>query len=148
MRVVPDAGVAVALLTNGGNPIALFRDLYGELLRETPASRCPPTPCRRSRRWRSTRRRMPASTSARARRFASQAKEGGLVAVQTITGLGSELTPDPVELPLRRVAEDDDLFLTQHPAAPGMWLPVRFVTLDDGTRLLHAAGRATLRTGD
>ena len=77
-----------------------------------------------------------------------RAKDGGIVAVQTTTGLGSELTPDPVELPLRRVAEDDDLFLTQHPAAPGMWLPVRFVTLDDGTRLLHAAGRATLRTGD
>ena len=148
LRVVPDAGVAIALLTNGGNPIALFRELYGELLRETagiemPADAVPPEPP------------LPVDPSAYAglyeREGASirvQGKDGGLIAVQTTTGLGSELTPDPVELPLRRVAEDDDLFLTQHPAAPGVWLPVRFVTLDDGTRLLHVAGRATPRTGE
>ena len=142
LRVVPDAGVAIALLTNSSNPIALFRELYGELLRETagiemPADAVPPEPP------------LPVDPSAYAglyeREGASirvQAKDGGLVAVQTTTGLGSELTPDPVEFPLRRVAEDDDLFLAQHPAAPGVWLPVRFVTLGDGTRLLHVAGRA------
>jgi hypothetical protein len=148
LRAVPDAGVAIALLTNGGNPIALFRELYGELLRETagiemPADAVPPeTP-------------LPVDPSVYAglyeREGASirvQAKDGGIVAVQTTTGLGSELTPDPVEFPLRRVAEDDDLFLTQHPAAPGVWLPVRFVTLDGGARLLHVAGRATPRTGE
>jgi hypothetical protein len=76
------------------------------------------------------------------------ARNGGIVAVQTVTGLAAELTPEPVELPLHLVAEDDDLFLTQHPAAPGLWLPVRFVTLADGSRVLHAGGRATPRTGD
>ena len=144
LRAVPDAGVAIALLTNGGNPIPLFRELYGaDCSARPPASRCPPTPSRRSRRCRSTRPRTPASTSARRASIRVQAKDGGIVAVQTTTGLGSELTPDPVEFPLRRVAEDDDLFRTQHPAAPGMWLPVRFVTLDDGTRLV-----ARRREGD
>jgi hypothetical protein len=37
----------------------------------------------------------------------------------------------------------DDVFLTQHPAAPNMWLPVRFLTLSDGSRRLHVGERAT-----
>jgi hypothetical protein len=58
-----------------------------------------------------------------------------------VTGLGSELTPEPVELEL--LVLDADFFLTQHPAAPGLWLPVRFVTFPDGSRCMHAGGRAT-----
>ena len=42
LRVVPDAGVAVALLTNGGNPIALFRDAVRRAAtRDSPASSMP-----------------------------------------------------------------------------------------------------------
>jgi hypothetical protein len=37
----------------------------------------------------------------------------------------------------------DDVFLTQHPAAPNMWLPVKFLTLSDGSRRLHVGERAT-----
>ncbi len=32
LRTLPDSGIAIALLTNGGNPIALYRDVFGELL--------------------------------------------------------------------------------------------------------------------
>ena len=71
------------------------------------------------------------------------ARDGGIVAVQTVTGLGSELTPEPFELPLLVLDLDDDFFLTQHPLAPGLWLPVRFVALSDGSRCLHVGGRAT-----
>jgi CubicO group peptidase (beta-lactamase class C family) len=148
LRVVPDAGVAIALLTNGGNPIALYSDLFGELLPELarvelPAEAVPPDP--------------PLPVDG-ARYLGVYEREGasirieprgdGIAAVQTVTGLGSEMTPEPVELPLRLAAEGDDLFLTQHPLAPGLWLPVRFVTLSDGTRLLHIGGRATPRIGD
>ncbi|WP_350280794.1 serine hydrolase domain-containing protein [Kribbella sp. HUAS MG21] len=47
-RLVPDKGVAVALLTNGGSPGALYDDLVGHILRETagvelPARPVPPT---------------------------------------------------------------------------------------------------------
>ena len=74
LRVVPDAGVAIALLTNGGNPIALFRELFGELLREIagiemPADAVPPEPPLPV-----DPPRTPASTSARARRFACRRK--------------------------------------------------------------------------
>ena len=141
LRVVPDAGVAVALLTNGGHTISLFRDLCGGLLAdaagvELPADVVPlaeqppvdPAPY--------------VGTYARAgASFEVVARDGGIVAVQTVTGLGSELTPEPIELSL--LVLDADFFLTQHPAAPGLWLPVRFVTLPDGSRCMHAGGRAT-----
>jgi CubicO group peptidase (beta-lactamase class C family) len=142
LRVVPDAGVAIALLTNGGNPIGLYRDVFAVLLPEVadidlPAEVAPPqTP-------------LPVDASSYAgvyeRQGASIRVEGrgkGLVAVQTTTGLGSEMTPEPFVLPLHRVSEDDDLFVTEHPAAPGLCLPVRFATVG-GIRVLHAGGRAT-----
>jgi CubicO group peptidase (beta-lactamase class C family) len=144
LRVVPDAGVAIALLTNGGNVMALFRDVFAPLLAETagvdlPAELAPPeTP-------------LPVDASSYAgvyeREGASirvEPRGEGIVAIQTTTGLGSEMTPEPFELPLHRV-EGENLFVTEHPAARGMWLPVRFVTLDDGSQALHVGGRATPR---
>ena len=148
LRIVPDAGVAVALLTNGGNGIALFRELFSELLAELadielPADAVPPeTPLAVD----------PAPYLGVYEREGASirvvGRDGGLVAVQTVTGLGSEMTPEPFELPLHLVAEGDDLFVTQHPMAPGLWLPVRFVTLADGSSVLHIGGRATPRVGD
>ena len=44
LRVVPDSGAAVALLTNGGDPFGLFRDLCGELLAEVAGVELPPEP--------------------------------------------------------------------------------------------------------
>lgn len=145
LRAVPDAGVAIALLTNGGSPIALFRDLFEPLLDELagvelPAELSPPAE--------------PIAVDSAAyvgvyeREGASirvEERGAALVAVQTTTGLGSEMTPEPFELELHRVAADDDLFVTEHPAAPGLWLPVRFATVGDGSRVLHVGGRATPR---
>jgi CubicO group peptidase (beta-lactamase class C family) len=147
LRIVPDAGVAIVLLTNGGNALALFRELFGGLLPELtgvelPAEVVPPEPA------------LPVDPAAYLGVYEREgssirvdARGNGIVAIQTVTGLGSELMPEPFELPLQLVAADDDLFVTQHPMAPGVWLPVRFVTLTDGSRLLHSGGRATPRTG-
>ena len=45
---------------------------------------------------------------------------GDLVAIQTVTGLGSEMTPDPVELALGcRSMRSRRCFLAQHPALRG-----------------------------
>ena len=52
LRIVPGANLAIALLTNGGNPIGLYFDLYGHLLKELagieiPAHPLPPAEPRR-----------------------------------------------------------------------------------------------------
>ncbi len=45
LRMVPEAGVAVALLTNGGDVISLYHDIVGPRARRArPTSRCPPLP--------------------------------------------------------------------------------------------------------
>ena len=44
LRIVPDAGVAVALLTNGGDVISLYRDVVGHLVEQLTESRLPALP--------------------------------------------------------------------------------------------------------
>jgi len=146
LRVVPDSGTAVALLTNGGDPLGLFRDLCGMLLAETAGLALPPEPV------------PPESpTTVDASAYAGRyeragasieivSRDGNLVAIQTVTGLGSEMTPEPVELNLVPLQPEREIFLTQYPALKGAWLPVRFTTLNDGRRCLHIGGRATPRT--
>jgi CubicO group peptidase (beta-lactamase class C family) len=145
LRVIPDSGAAVALLTNGGDPYGLFRDLCGQLLAEVAGVELPPEP-------------VPAAVppAVDATRYTGRyeragasidvvTRDEGLVAVQTVTGLGSEMTPEPVELPLAAFEPEREVFLAQHPALKGAWLPVRFTTLADGRRCLHIGGRATPR---
>jgi hypothetical protein len=142
LRVVPDAGAVFALLTNGGNAIALFEDLGAEVLGqsgvEMPAPAAPPphpppydpTPY--------------VGTYAReGMRLEVVAHDGAMVGVQSVTGPGAAMTPEPFELPFVALDPGDDRVLTQHPAAPDTWLPVRFVTLSDGSDCVHIGGRAT-----
>lgn len=145
LRVVPDANTAVALLTNGGDPYGLFRDLCGELLAETAGVQLPPPPVPSE----SPPAFEAASYVGRYDRAGTSievmARDGGLVAIQTVTGLGSEMAPEPVELSLVPFDAEREVFLTQYPALKGAWLPVRFTTLADGRRCLHIGGRATPR---
>jgi len=147
LRVVPDSGTAVALLTNGGDPFGLYRDLCDELLAEVAGLELPPEPVPAE----SPPTVEPGPYVGRYDRAGASievvSRDDGLVAIQTITGLGSEMTPEPVELALVPLDPDREVFLTQHPALKGAWLPVRFTTLADGNRCFHFGGRATPRSG-
>jgi CubicO group peptidase (beta-lactamase class C family) len=44
LRIVPGADVAIALLTNGGNPIGLYFEIYGHLLKELAGIEIPAHP--------------------------------------------------------------------------------------------------------
>ena len=145
LRVVPDSGAAVALLTNGGDPYGLYRDLCGELLADVAGVELPAEP-------------VPAASppAVDPKRYAGRyeragasievvSRDEGLVAILTVTGLGSEMTPEPLELGLVPLDPEREVFLTQHPALKGAWLPVRFTTLADGRGCLHIGGRATPR---
>jgi CubicO group peptidase (beta-lactamase class C family) len=146
LRVVPDSGAAVALLTNGGDPFGLYRDLCGELLAEVAGVGLPPEPVPPE----SPLALDPAPYVGRYDRAGASlevvSRDGGLVAIQTVTGLGSEMTPEPVEMPLVALDPEREVFLAQHPALKGAWLPVRFTTLADERRCFHVGGRATPRS--
>jgi hypothetical protein len=136
----------LALLTNGGNANALFRELVGGLLAdvagvEIPADVTPPEsePAFDPSAYLGVYERESVSIEVLVR-------DGKLVAVETVTGIAAELTPNPFELPLHAFDVDHDVFLTHHPAAPDTWLPVQFLTLSDGSRCLHFGGRATPRS--
>jgi CubicO group peptidase (beta-lactamase class C family) len=141
LRLVPDAGVAIALLTNGGNTHDLYEDLYRELLGELcgiqmPAPLTPPAepvtadPARH------------VGTYERVgNRIDILEKDDGLTVRITVTGPLAELVDDPVsESALVPVAED--LFVTRLGGAES-WTPVVFYELPDGTRCVHLGARAT-----
>jgi CubicO group peptidase (beta-lactamase class C family) len=44
LRMVPDQDVAIALLANGGNPVAVYHEIFGYLLRELAGVELPPPP--------------------------------------------------------------------------------------------------------
>jgi dipeptidyl aminopeptidase/acylaminoacyl peptidase/CubicO group peptidase (beta-lactamase class C family) len=146
LRVLPDpevagAGLAVTLLTNGGNPRDLYQDLYAEIVAELagvtmPAPIQPPAP--------------PAQaditphlgTYERASvRMEVEAGQDGPVLRTTVLGPLAELTPDPVsQYPMVAVAPD--LFVVREPEAQ-TWIPVTFYSLATGEKYVHFGARAT-----
>jgi dipeptidyl aminopeptidase/acylaminoacyl peptidase/CubicO group peptidase (beta-lactamase class C family) len=141
LRLLPEQGVAVALLTNGGHARDLYQDLYREIFADVtgidvPEPLTPPeepvtvdiTP------WLGTYER--ASV-----RMAVLAGEDGPRLRTTVTGPLAELVPDPTEeYPM--VAVEPDLFVVRPPETE-TWVPVMFYTLAGGARYVHHGARAT-----
>jgi dipeptidyl aminopeptidase/acylaminoacyl peptidase/CubicO group peptidase (beta-lactamase class C family) len=140
LRVFPEHGLAIALLTNGGAVRDVYADLFGELAAELagvalPDPLVPPAdppqvePSRYVGRYE--------RTSVRTEVFEG---DGGLVMRETVSGAAAEATGSPVEeTPLVPVA--DGLFAARTAGTSG-WTAVRFAALPDGTRYLHTGGRA------
>jgi CubicO group peptidase (beta-lactamase class C family) len=142
LRVVPDAGVALSLLTNGGHGRDLYEDLFREALAELcqidlPARLEPPSE--------------PVSLDlapyiGRYKREGieiaiSERAEGGLTAsVHNVSGLAAELGAEPTEI--RLVPLKADLFVGQAPGDEA-WTPAVFFELSNGQRYLHFGARAT-----
>ncbi|MEI5676297.1 MULTISPECIES: serine hydrolase [unclassified Nocardioides] len=141
LRVLPEAGLAVALLTNGGHTRDLYEDLYRELFAELadveiPAAFAPPaapvdvdvTPY--------------VGTYARASVRMEVLAEGPTLRT-TLLGPIAEMVPDPVEEhPL--VPVGPGLFAVR-PEGVETWAPVTFYDLPTGERYLHFGVRATPR---
>jgi hypothetical protein len=142
LRIVPDAGVAVCLLTNGGHTQDLFRDLFHEVLGELAGIGLPPRP-------------EPAATatgvdvSRHAGRYARESIE--LVIEERDGRLG--LTMHASGPLASALGEHDDPTMELHPVtddvfvgrAPGdeTWTPVVFFRLEDGSPYVHMGARAT-----
>ncbi|GID28679.1 serine hydrolase [Paractinoplanes brasiliensis] len=138
LRLLPEQGLAVTLLTNGEGARDLYQELFTEIFAEVagvamPQPLTPPSP--------------PADvditehlgTYERAS-MRLEVLEGPLLRM-TQTGPLAELSPEPVhQLPLVGVRED--LFLVRMPESDA-WFPVYFYRLPTGERYLHLGVRAT-----
>ncbi len=141
LRLLPDAGLAVTLLTNGGHARDLYTELYREIFAELadvamPRPLEPPA--------------TPVTVDAsrhvgvyeRAGAHVEVAeREGGLRVVYTTTGPLAELMPEKVQ-EFDLVAVSDTLFLLRMPGGQ-FWTPVLFYTLPTGEPYMHFGARAT-----
>jgi CubicO group peptidase (beta-lactamase class C family) len=146
LRIVPDAGVAVCLLANGGHARDLFIDLFGEVLGELAGVEMPA-------------RLEPAATppDVDLTRFAGDYAREGVEMTLTVEGqglqarlrstsalaeaLGSEDPPPMQVLPVT-----DDVFVAKGPDDES-WTPFVFFRLDDGTDYVHFGARANPKVG-
>jgi CubicO group peptidase (beta-lactamase class C family) len=146
LRMVPEAGVAVALLTNGGDAISLYHDVVGHVFTELTGTDLPPLPTPPA-----TPERIDASryvgtySSAVADLVVSQDDDGRIWLEQTPKGLFEELGEQPERREL--VHYRGDSLINVEPEQ-GMHIPHAFIG-DDGdghARYLHI-GRAVRRAG-
>ncbi|MEV0720566.1 serine hydrolase [Asanoa sp. NPDC050611] len=146
LRLLPEQGLAVTLLANGGNT----RDLYDELYREifaAVAGVAMPHPIAPPAEPVHVDFQRHLGTYERASvRIEVLERDGGPVVRTTITGPLAELMPEPTqEYPM--VPVEENLFLVKEPSAQN-WLPVTFYALPTGERYLHFGARATPKVLD
>jgi hypothetical protein len=141
LRLLPDEGLAVTLLTNGGSALDLFEDLYREIFDELanvtmPTRLGPPDE--------------PASVDVqphvgkyeRASVQIDVLNDGdGPILRTTVTGPLAALLPKPTE-EYELVAVQDNLFVVL-PSQSQTWIPVTFYELPTGEKYMHFGGRAT-----
>jgi hypothetical protein len=146
LRLLPEQGLAVALLTNGGHTRDLYEDLYREIFAEVagvamPHPFAPPSE--------------PVTVDVSpyvgtyertSVRMEVEAGPDGPLLRTILTGPLAELVPDPVEeypmVPVRPA-----LFAVRPPSAE-TWAPVTFYSLPTGERYVHFGVRATPRRVD
>ena len=141
LRLFPDEGLAVTLLTNGGNTHGLYEDLYREIFAELADIAIPPplgppaTPV-------TVDVGPHVGTYERASvRMEVRDGEDGPVMRSTITGPLAELIPETTQ-EYAMVPVKENLFVV-HEAEARAWIPVTFYSLPTGERYLHFGARAT-----
>jgi CubicO group peptidase (beta-lactamase class C family) len=148
LRIVPDAGVAVSLLTNGGHTHDLFLDLYDEILGELAGVHVPP-------RLEPPAERPDVDLAVHAGRYVRE----GVEATLTVDGdhlllkskatgeLSEALGGDEDEEPAATVRPiSDDLYVARGPDDPS-WTPMVFFRLPDGSQYVHYGARANPKVG-
>jgi dipeptidyl aminopeptidase/acylaminoacyl peptidase len=144
LRVLPEAGLAVTLLTNGGNARDLYFELYKEIFAdvagvEMPAPIEPPAEP------------ADADITPHLGRYERAGvleevlngteQNAGPTLRTTVTGPVADMIPDPVsEYPMTPVGPD--LWLVREPGTR-TWAPVTFYALPTGEKYLHFGVRAT-----
>jgi CubicO group peptidase (beta-lactamase class C family) len=144
LRVVPGKDVAIALLTNGGNPIAVYSEVFGHLLKELadielPATPVPPASPRRI----DAARYLGTYACSAGKTEITQDDDGRIWMTDTPLGELAELIGEVEKTELVHLEGD-----TLIPATPeyGIYLPQAFVGDDGSGRSLYIhTGRVTRR---
>jgi CubicO group peptidase (beta-lactamase class C family) len=146
LRFVPGKGVAVALLTNGGDTFALYRDVFGHLLKELAGVVLPPLPAPPAAPRRIDASRYVGTYSTEVvDMIVSQEADGRIWLDQIPKGLFAEMGEQPERSELVAYGEDS---LIPVKADRGMYLPHAFVGDDgEGRSLYLHVGRAIRRAG-
>lgn len=145
LRVLPDEGLAVALLTNGGDTDELYQDLFREIFAELAGLTMPPPLAPPAEPVRVDADRHLGTYERASTRLEVLRGEDGPVLRMTVTGPLAGMVPDTVrEYPL--VPVEEDLFAVQDPDT-GSWMAVTFYGLPTGERYLHFGVRATPMVG-
>ncbi|WP_406638410.1 serine hydrolase [Amycolatopsis sp. WGS_07] len=141
LRLLPDAGLAVTLLTNGGHARDLYVELYREIFAEL-ADVAMPRPLEPPARPVTVDGSRHLGVYERAGAHLEVVeREGGLRVLYTITGPLAELMPEKTqEYDLEAVS--DTLFVLRMPGGQ-FWTPVLFYTLPTGEPYMHFGARAT-----
>jgi CubicO group peptidase (beta-lactamase class C family) len=147
LRIVPGRDVAVALLTNGGNPIAVYFEVFRHLLKELagidlPATPVPPAAPRRfdAARYAGT------YANSMGKTEITQDDDGRVWMTETPLGELAELIGEVEKTELVHLEND-----TLIPATPkyGIYLPQVFIGDDGSGRSLYIhSGRATRRASE
>ncbi len=147
LRFVPDKGVALALLTNGGDTFSLYMDIAGHVLRELAGVTLPPLPSPPAAPERIDASRFVGTYSTQILdMIVSQDDDGRIWIDQVPKGIMIEMGAQPERNELVSYAPDS---LIPRQADRGMYLPHAFVG-DDGhgrAKYLHV-GRVIPRVSD
>jgi dipeptidyl aminopeptidase/acylaminoacyl peptidase/CubicO group peptidase (beta-lactamase class C family) len=140
VRLLPEQGLAVTLLTNGGRTRDLYEELFAEIFAEVAgvamaAPLAPPAE--------------PAEADVRPW-LGRYERAGGMIEVyegaggptlrSTVTGPLAALTPEPIK-EYTLVPVEQDLFVVRDPGVR-TWTPVTFFALPTGERYVHYGVRA------
>ena len=147
LRLLPDAGLAVTLLTNGGNTRDLYEDLYREIFAELadgvemPQPLAPPGRAGVGRRHAAPR----DATSARASDRGPRTATAGRPCARRSPGRWPSWSRRP-STSTRWSAVEQDLFVVREPETQ-TWTPVTFYALPTGEAYMHFGARATPKVG-
>ncbi|MFI6662110.1 serine hydrolase [Streptomyces sp. NPDC050523] len=146
LRLLPAQGIAVTLLTNGGNARDLYEDLFREIFAELAGIDIPRPPAPPQHPPTVDVGRHTGVYERAGMRIDVLERDGEGVLRTTATGPLAELVPDPVEEhTMTPLDASGDLFVIRM-ADSQSWLPVVFYTLPGGERYVHLGVRATPKT--
>ncbi|MGH2806751.1 MAG: serine hydrolase [Actinomycetota bacterium] len=140
-RVLPEANLAVALLTNSDASVDLYHAVMSELFGTLAGVAMPSPPQPLEDPGPIDVAKYAGAYEREAQRYEITERDGDLVLKSIVTGPLAELLPDPVEEFVMQAAGEDTFVVRVE--GRQAWSPMVFYQLDDGTPYIHFGARAT-----